>query len=143
MRYSLFFILLGIFGVLVTACQTNQTLTIREAWVRPASLGENSAVYFIIDNPTSKEDILLSASSDVSAHTEIHVSIMNEEGTMAMHHQDQVTIPPKGQVEFKPGGLHIMLINLQRELVVGDRFDLRLTFREAGAMTVNVQVRQP
>ena len=71
------------------------------------------------------------------------MSMTNEEGTMSMHPQDEVVVPARSQVEFKPGGLHVMLIGLQRDLQVGDRFALKLKFRQAGEISVDVEVKQP
>ena len=50
-------------------------------------------------------------------------------------------MPAGGQVTFEPGGLHIMLIGLQRELEAGDRFKITLQFEESGTLTVEVSVR--
>jgi copper(I)-binding protein len=136
--------IIGFFILLFsTACQSRSAISIQQAWARPAKAGENSAVYFVIDNPTSTEDVLLAASADVSSQTELHMSMTNEEGTMSMHPQDEVVVPARSQVEFKPGGLHVMLIGLQRDLQVGDRFALKLKFRQAGEISVDVEVKQP
>lgn len=51
--------------------------------------------------------------------------------------------PAGGAVAFKPGGLHVMLMDLERDLKPGDTFSLTLKFEKAGARSVQVTVRQP
>jgi copper(I)-binding protein len=106
-------------------------------------MGGNSAIYFIVDNPSAQEDVLLSASSDGAEAVELHLSKMDSEGTMKMQQQDSVPIPAKSKVELKPGGLHIMLIKLKSDLKAGDTISLILKFHHAGEIKLEVPVRQP
>jgi len=53
----------------------------------------------------------------------------------------RLSIPPGGSLELRPGGLHLMLINLRRDLRPGDRFTLSLTFERAGRLAMDVPVR--
>ena len=71
------------------------------------------------------------------------MSKMKDDGTMTMQQQESVPIPANDSVEFKPGGLHVMLINLIDGLKPGDTFDLTLNFQNAGETTVEVTVREP
>ncbi|MFQ6672713.1 MAG: copper chaperone PCu(A)C, partial [Candidatus Tectimicrobiota bacterium] len=66
-----------------------------------------------------------------------------EGGVMKMQPVRSVTVPVGGKVELKPGGVHLMLINLKRNLTAGDRFEVMLTFEKSGSMTVASEVRQP
>lgn len=129
--------------VSLTACSTSSgTLTVNDAWARTASMGENGAAYFIIENGTKSDDMLLSASSDIAEATEIHMSMADSNGVMSMNMQEMVEIPTKGKVEFKTGGLHVMFINLNRDLKVGDSISLILNFKNAGSMTIEIPVRE-
>jgi periplasmic copper chaperone A len=42
---------------------------------------------------------------------------------------------------LRPGGYHLMLLDLERELSVGDRFQVLLTFEKEGTRTIDVGVR--
>jgi periplasmic copper chaperone A len=126
-----------------TGGATGSELTVRDAWARPGQSGGVSAVYFVVDNPTSQPDTLRSAATDVAMMTELHISSIDAEGTMKMMHQDSVAIPASQQVMFEPGGLHIMLMNLKEDLREDQRFTVTLNFERAGQMTVDVQVRAP
>jgi copper(I)-binding protein len=74
---------------------------------------------------------------------EIHLSKMDSAGVMTMERQDLIVIPANEELEFSPGGLHVMLISLLRDLAPGDSFPLTLNFQNAGDITVEVEVRQP
>jgi copper(I)-binding protein len=46
-------------------------------------------------------------------------------------------------LEFKPGGMHVMLMGLRKPLVAGTAYELDLLFEVAGARKVKVLVRDP
>jgi len=64
----------------------------------------------------------------VVENVEIHQSIMEGDVMRMQPVEGGIEIPAKGQVELKPGGYHIMLINLKRELKPGDRITVVLEF---------------
>jgi copper(I)-binding protein len=138
------FLVLACFLPLLAACQagriTSGVLDVKDAWARPAATGSNGAVYFIIENGTDQDDVLLSARSAVTTATELHLSQM-EGDHMSMHRQEQVVIPAGEAVVFSPGDLHIMLVGLTRDLTHGETFDLNLEFERAGEKTVTVRVK--
>jgi copper(I)-binding protein len=129
--------------MLVTACGSSGELSIRDAWTRPASAGENGAAYFVIENGTASEDTLLSATSDVATATELHMSMAHDNGIMSMEKQESVSVPARSNVEFKPGGLHVMLIGLKENVEVGDTITLTLSLEKAGSIVVQVPVQAP
>ncbi|MCX7671349.1 MAG: copper chaperone PCu(A)C [Anaerolineae bacterium] len=114
-------------------------IVVTEAWVRAAVTG-NSAAYMIIRNHGSAPDRLVRAAADMAAAVELHETKM-EGGMMKMAPVDGIAIPAGGQVELKPGGLHIMLIGLKQELKAGTNVQLKLHFEKAGTLEVVAQVR--
>ena len=130
--------------MLVSACwAASGDLTIQDAWARPAQTGENGAAYFIIENETLSDDTLMSVSSDIATAAEVHMSMGDANGVMSMQMQEAVAIPAGESVDFKPGGLHVMLVNLTRDLKPGDTITLTLNFKETGNVVVEVQVKEP
>lgn len=117
-------------------------LTVVDAWSRPAMAGDNGAVYFVIDNATNHDDVLLRAETASAAAAEVHKSEMDANGVMTMRPQPSVEIPAGQQVEFKPGGLHLMLVGLNKDLIPGEQFETVLWFQTAGKVILNVQVRE-
>jgi copper(I)-binding protein len=126
----------------VSACSIPKEISVESAWARPAFQGDNSAVYFTIHNPGDNPDTLIRAESDMGAATEIHLSQMNSDGVMTMEQQEKVPIPGNDTIAFAPGGLHVMLVNLQKDLFLGDTFPLTLTFQNRGEISVEVEVKQ-
>ena len=55
---------------------------------------------------------------------------------------DGLEVPAGGEVLLKPGGYHIMLIGMKRNLEVGDTFELELEFESSGRLTVEPEVRE-
>lgn len=103
--------------------------------------GVNSAIYLTIKNPTAAADRLIKAQSDVAASVELH-TMAEENGVMKMHPVDGVDVPAQGEAVLKPGGFHIMLLNIARDLKVGDKVTVTLTFEKAGTLTVEAEVRE-
>jgi copper(I)-binding protein len=135
--------ILTVATMIFSACApSNGTLTINDDWARPASKGQNGAVYFIIQNDTANDDALIGASAEIASTAEAHMSMMSDQGVMSMSMQEAVQVPTGEGVTFKPGGLHIMLVNLKQDLSVGDTFTLILRFEKAGEITVQVEVRE-
>ncbi|MCM8750264.1 copper chaperone PCu(A)C [Thermomicrobiaceae bacterium CFH 74404] len=120
-------------------------IRILDPWARPsAQAGEmsTSAVYLVIRNQGQETDRLLHAESDVAETVELHRTTMDG-GMMKMEPVQAIEVPAGSDVELKPGGLHIMLIGLKRDLEVGDRVTVTLRFERAGEMEVVAEVRQP
>jgi hypothetical protein len=101
------------------------------------------AVFMVLVNEGREADRLLGGKTDVAQVVEIHETRM-EGDVMKMQKLDSgLEIPANGQVELKPGGYHVMLIGLQRDLKPGDTFQLDLQFEKSGKLTVQPEVREP
>jgi len=87
-----------------------------------------SAAYLRITSPTAVK--LMSVDSPAAGVTEMHAMALND-GVMRMHAVDAVDVPAGGSFEFKPGGYHIMLMQLKQPLKPGDKVPLVLTFEDA------------
>ncbi len=120
-----------------------QALTIDTPWARPALSGGNSAVYFTIENPGQEADRLLGAQCDAAQMVQVHMTVMEADGTSKMMHQEAVDIPAGESISFEPGGLHIMLMNLTEDLQPGQVLPVTLEFENAGAVEVMASVREP
>ncbi len=103
--------------------------------------GVNSAIYLTIKNPSAVADRLIKAQSDVAKAVELH-TMAEENGVMKMHPVEAVDVPAQGEAVLKPGGFHIMLLNLNRDLKVGDKVTVTLTFEKSGPLTVEAVVRE-
>jgi copper(I)-binding protein len=141
-RWFFTLLLLTAISILITGCSGGE-MTVTQGWARPAVTGQNGAVYFVINNKTGQDDTLLEVRGDVADAVEVHMSQMNETGVMSMERQVSASIPAGSSVEFKPGGLHVMLIGLKKDLQPGDTIDIALDFQNAGEVYLSVPVREP
>ena len=143
MKSRALFLALLLPALFASRCGTRGEFKVMDAWARPAASGENGAAYFIISNATNTEDRLLSINTDVASAAEVHMSMGDANGVMSMQMQEAVAIPAGESVDFKPGGLHVMLVNLTRDLKPGETITLTLNFKETGNVVVEVPVKEP
>jgi copper(I)-binding protein len=126
----------------LSACaSSNGSLTVTDVRARPMTQGQNGAIYFTIQNHTEMDEQLLAVKGDVASSIEMHQSAMNDKGVMSMAKQDSVKIPVGETVTFEPGGLHVMLIDLQQYLVIGESFPIVLEFEKMGEISLQVRVK--
>jgi copper(I)-binding protein len=125
------------------ACKSQTaSIEIEDAWARPGAIGENSAIYFLVTS-YGADDAIVRAEALPASVTELHRSTMNEDGTMSMIQQTDIPLPQDEMVELKPGGLHVMLMQLTEDLEPGDELTLKLFFAEHGEIEINVPVKTP
>ncbi len=103
--------------------------------------GFSSAAYMTIRNTGSTADRLLKATTDAATTVELHNST-NTNGVMSMGEVQAVDVVAGSTVEFKPEGLHMMLIGLKHDLKAGDTVALSLQFEKAGTIKVDAAVRE-
>ena len=109
-----------------------------------ATGGGVSAAYMTLTNGGGASDTLVSASTDAAAVVELHTSEMDAEGVMRMRPlTDGLEVPADGSVTLEPGGNHIMLMDLQRDLNPGETVTLTLTFSSGKTLTVEAEIRPP
>lgn len=125
----------------MTAMLTGDAVRVENPMSRPSPLvAGTGAAYMTIINPTDAADRLVSASSPAAKVGELHETV-NDGGVMRMIPQpDGFEIPAKGMVELKPGGKHVMLIDLVAPLEIGQEIQITLTFEQAGEMILTVPV---
>jgi len=139
-------------AVLVTLCAAGAAyagdyklgaIAIDHPWVRPTAEGtKTGAAYLLLTNKGSAADKLVSASSPVAGKTQIHQT-SDEGGVMKMREVvGGIELAPGATVALKPGGYHIMLIDLKQKLDEGRHIPLTLTFAKAGSIDVEVDVEK-
>jgi hypothetical protein len=87
-------------------------------------------------------DQLISASSTVSDDVQLHTMTMDG-NVMRMREVKQIDVPANGAVELKPGGLHIMFMNIKGPLKAGETVPVKLKFAKAGEVEVKMPVNAP
>jgi periplasmic copper chaperone A len=119
-------------------------LEISQGWIRATLPGQPAAGGFLtIDNKGKEADRLLSASSPLTAATQIHEMKMDGDVMKMAELADGIEIPAGGKVELKPGGFHIMFMGLEKQVMEGETVKVTLTFEKAGAVEVELPVQAP
>ena len=65
---------------------------------------------------------------------------INDNGVMKMREVPGYDVPAKGSFELKPGGAHLMFMNLKAPLKEGDKVPVMLKFEKAGEVSAEFQV---
>jgi len=113
---------------------------IDKPWARATAPGARVAAgYMVIRNPGTAADRLESASSPASARVELHVHI-NEGGVMKMREVPGYDVPARGSFELKPGGAHLMFMDIRRPFKEGEKLPVKLKFEKAGEVSAEFHV---
>ncbi len=126
----------------VQAAVSIDNVRITEARIRAMPPGtSNTAAYLTIKN-LGKSDIRLEkVEAPVSGHIMIHDTVKKDD-KMSMVHQKSVTIPAGKKIKFVPGGMHIMIMDLKKHLMVGESVPLTLHFSNGRIVTTNAMVKK-
>lgn len=111
-----------------------------DATIRPAPKGlPATAAYLTLKSLRDRPERLLSVSCGCAARVEAHQTTQTG-GVMHMA-PAAVVVPPKGEVRFAPGGLHLMVMGLKRPIHAGDTVTMRLTFDHASPVVVRFKAQ--
>ena len=121
----------------ITATLAQQApLIVENAWVRAIPGSDTAAVYLTLRNVTASTITVTGVESPAAAHAMIHESTIAG-GQSKMRPRPQLTIAAHSTVTFAPGGLHVMLHDLNKPLSVGD--SVSLTFRLTGGSVLQLK----
>ena len=125
MKSKIVAMLLALSGAAVHA----QTVEVKDAWVRTAVPGQQGTGAFM--KITSKTDTrLVGVSSPVAGVAEVHEMKMDKD-VMTMRAVPALDLRAGQTLELKPGGYHVMLMELKQALPVGSSVPLTLVFRDS------------
>ena len=115
-------------------------ITITDAWARATAPGAKIAAgYMIIRNASKTADKLVGVSSPAAEKVQTHVTVQDGD-IFRMREVKGYDIPAGGAFELKPGGAHLMLVNVGAPLKEGDKVTLMLRFERAGEIRTEAQV---
>ena len=122
--------MIALFAALLAlaACQRHD-IYIDKGYVRlPAVKGQPAAAYFTLHGG-GKDSTLISVTTEYAIRSELHES-MKMGGMSSMKPVDHLPLPADGTLEFKPGGKHLMLYDVNPEIVPGRTLALTFTFSD-------------
>lgn len=114
-------------------------ITIEGAFAR-ATTNDVAGVFMNIKN-SGAADKLVAAKVDpaLAGVVEVHETI-TQGATSKMQKVAGIDIPASGMAELKPGGYHVMLLNVKREIKVGEVIEVTLVFEKAGEIKTKANV---
>jgi copper(I)-binding protein len=129
-------------ALVVSACSSSSDgLAVDDPWGRTSPAAASNGAFYMTLSGGGSDDVLVSAASDACGMVQLHVTTMSD-GVMTMEHlPDGIPVPADSEVSLEPGGLHVMCMNKQVDLNVGDTIELDLVFESADPMTVDVEIR--
>ena len=113
---------------------------VQAAWARPTVQGQAAGGGFLRIVGGAQADKLVSVTAGVAGRVELH-SMSMDGNVMRMRQIDSIEIPAGKTVELKPGGLHVMFMDIKTPLKTGASFPLTLKFEKAGDVKVDVVVQ--
>ena len=129
-------------AIFLSSCSTsnNGILEVRDAWMREGLKLGSGAVYVTIVNGTGRDEELIGVSTEIAFNAEIHESMVDGDSMMQMSPLEAVLVPAGGELELKPGGYHIMLMGLTRDIKEGEQVEVTLHFKSSPDIVVTVPV---
>ncbi|TDM08323.1 MAG: hypothetical protein C4K60_02300 [Ideonella sp. MAG2] len=115
--------------------------TVKDAWVR-GTVAQQKATGAFMTLTNAQGGKLLSAASPVAGVVEVHEMKM-EGNVMKMAAIPSLELPAGKPVELKPGGYHVMLMDLKQPLKDGDTVPLTLTIEGKDGKKETVEVKAP
>jgi hypothetical protein len=116
-------------------------IQVRHPWSRATPPGAKVAAgYMEIRNNGRQPDRLVSATTAVAQRVEIHITERDGE-VMKMREVKSLEIPARERYELRPGGSHLMLVDITRPLKKGEKLAMRLTFERAGELEIELEVQ--
>jgi periplasmic copper chaperone A len=114
---------------------------IAQPWARATPKGASSgAGYMTVTNTGTTPDRLTCVASEAAMQCQIHTMTM-EGGVMKMRPvEDGLEIPPGGTIALKPGGLHMMFVDLKHPLEQGKIVEATLKLEKAGTVKVEFPI---
>src|SRR5476649_681372 len=130
-------ILLG--GGLPTSVVHAQEVTIKEPWVRGTVRGQKATGAFM-QLTASEAATMVAVESPVAGSVQIHEMKM-ENDVMKMRAIQKLDLPAGKAVDLKPGGYHMMLMDLKQPLKKGEAVPIKLRFESKDKTFKTIEIK--
>lgn len=116
-------------------------IVVENAWAR-ASIGTQrpGVAYMTLRNDGADPVILIGLTTPAATMAQIHATTIDKDGISSMAPAGNIVIESGESVSLAPGGLHAMLMQLQKPLVEGESLSLTLTFAEGETRVINIPI---
>jgi len=128
----------SVLGTALMATASAQ-VTVNNAWVR-ATVAQQKATGAFMQLTAAKDTRLVSVSTALTPMAEVHEMAMDN-NVMKMRQIPALDLPAGKAVELKPGGYHLMLMDLKQQVKAGDTVPLTLVFEDKAGKRESVEVK--
>ena len=123
--------MLALAGVAAAVAQA-PTVEVGHAWARATPSGATTAaLYMTLINKGTENDRLVLVTTPVAGVAQLHMTT-TKNGVMGMRPVAGLDVEPGVPTVLKPGGYHVMLMDLKGPLLAGRSFPVSFTFEKAG-----------
>jgi copper(I)-binding protein len=98
------------------------------------------AAYLTINTDIDDELVGAMVDTSIAMMTQVHETVMGEGDSMKMQEVEKIDVVAGTPTELKPGGYHVMLMQLVKPLELGTEISVTLKFAKAGDVVVTVPV---
>jgi len=125
----------------LSAGTADAQVTVADAWVRGTVTGQKATGAFM-ELRSATDTALVAAASPVAGVVEIHEMKMDG-GVMRMSAVKSLPVPAGKPTELKPGGYHVMLMELTQPLKEGETVPVTLTFEDKAGRKQTLEIKAP
>ncbi|WP_141012650.1 copper chaperone PCu(A)C [Nocardioides sambongensis] len=117
------------------------SLTVTDPWVK-ATKDEMSAAFGTLVNESDEDITVVGATTSASDTTELHETVQNDDGSMAMQAKEGgFTIPAGGEHVLEPGGDHVMLMGLTEPVEAGTTVTVTFALDDGTTLAVEATAK--
>ncbi len=131
----------NLLAVLLMIFNPGDDIVIKDQWIRPSAEKMGTALYFTLENNGSEADTLYAVETDIAKMVQIHETYTDGD-MMGMREIGKIIVEPGSQVKLEPGGMHIMVMRLKKDINKGDEIEFILHFRKAGEITIIAKAKK-
>ena len=130
----------NLLAVLLMIFNPGDDIVIKDQWIRPGAEKMATALYFTLENNGSEVDTLYAVETDIAKMVQIHETYTDGD-MMGMREIGEIIVGPESSVKLEPGGMHIMVMRLKKDIKIGDEIDFILYFRNADKITITAEAK--
>jgi|GEM_PF-1518453 copper(I)-binding protein len=116
-------------------------IDVTDVRISKGQVGGVTAMYLYVGNEGG-EDRLVGVATPVADRAELHL-LDERDGLRLMRTVDALTVPAAGAAELAPGGSHLMLVGLRKNLSPGDNVPITVEFARSGRVELTGVVASP
>jgi len=116
-------------------------VSVEKPWSRATPPGAKVGAGFMRLRNAGAADRVVGAASPVAGSVEMHITVRDGD-VMRMREVTSFEVPAGGSFELKPGGAHLMLVDLIRPLKKGEKVPLTLRLEKGGELKIELTVEE-